>query len=334
MRRSQMKTLFKILFTPLLWLLNSCSPLGNPVDIEKSNNHYYDNSKSQIRYSRMGNWFELGNTQIKADVQSFQVLNKWLSRDKDHIFFEAHPVENLKIDANEFYIKNEDYMTNLGFDNEHVYAFETAYKNKKTYSIAKVIENANPKTFMRTGWSWANDKKNHFYGTQKLDTDFDSFEILNDYFAKDSIRGFVRNAKIFEPFEADTPTLHILDESSHGIDKNNVYWITFFTKKGPYLLTIPYTDASKVKFLNRYFLQIDNRIYFDGVFRKDIDTQSFEIINLSYAKDAAHVYYKGQPIEGADAASFKQMEGSYKYQDKNGIYHEGELDADKPEATN
>ena len=318
-----------MLLAPLLWFLHSCSPLGEPVDAAKSNNHYYNHDKSQIRYSPMGNWFELGNSAMKADINSFEVLNRWLSKDKNHLFYEAYEVKNAKIDRSTFTVKEKDYMTNIGFDKDYVYAFRKVFKNKSHHGVVKIIEYADPKTYERTDWDWANDGKHHFYRDNRIDADFASFKTINDYFAKDDYKAYVRNDTLFAAFDADNTTLQILDKSAHSIDNKNVYWLPFFTKNSPNLLTIPYENEAEVRMLNRFFLRIANTIYFDGVARKDIDATSFEIIDHSYAKDAAHVYYRDKVIPNADAASFKRLEGSYKYTDKNGVYHDGKLEEKK-----
>lgn len=334
MYRPKMKTLFQILLAPLFWLFQGCSPLGNPVDVAKSDSHYYNNNKSQIRYSPMGNWFELGNSAMRADVESFQVFNKWLSRDKENIFFEAYKVENRTIDLPTFKVINNEYMNDIGFDKNAVYAFSKMFKDKSYRGFAKVIEGADPNTYRRTDWEWANDGKYHYYRDNRIEADFESFKPINNYFAADSNTAYVRNDTVFKAFDADTATFKILDESSHGIDYKNVYWLPFFTKNSPHLLIIPYETESEVEFLNRYFLRIGQVIYYDGTVRKDIDGGSFEIIDHSYSKDVKYVYYKHRRIPNADPESFKPMEGSYKYEDKNGTYHEGKLQEKSTESSN
>ena len=107
MPRLKMKTIFKTLFAPVLWLLQSCSPLGSHVDKELSDNHYYNNSKTKIIYSSMGNWFELGKTEMEADVKSFEVFNRFLSKDKDRIYFKEYPAGDGETDLSSFYVKRE-----------------------------------------------------------------------------------------------------------------------------------------------------------------------------------------------------------------------------------
>lgn len=320
-----MKSFLKIMAAPILWLFQSCSPLGNPVDSDKSDSHYYNNNASQIRYSPMGNWFELGNSAMKADVESFQVFNKWLSRDNMNIFYEAYKVEDQTIDLSTFKVMNNEFMNDIGFDKNHVYVFTKVYKGNSYHGAAKIIEGADPKTYTRTDWLWAKDGKHHYYRDNPIDADYASFKPINNYFAVDNRSTYVRNDTIFKSFDADVATFKLLGKSSHGIDHKNVYWLPFFTKNSPHLLTIPYEPEAEVEFLNRYFLRIGKTIYYDGKVRADIDGESFEIIDHSYAKDANFVYYKDRSIPNADPESFKPMEDSYKYEDKNGLYHEGKL---------
>jgi len=326
-----MKTIFKILAAPIFWLLQACSPIGSEIDPEKSKSHYYGKSKSEIVYSRGGNWFGIGYRKMKADVKSFEVLNGTMSKDKNELFFESFPVERGSLNLDAFYIKKGDYMTRVGFDDKNVYTFSKDYKNKGYHVKATIIADADPRTFERTDLDWGNDEKNHFFKNTKVVADYESFKLLNDYFAKDKYRVFSQNGDTFEPIAALTASFKIIGESSHGIDELQVYWKPFFKNKSLGLITIPYTNEGDVEVINHYFLRIANTIYFDGIARSDIDSNSFAIIDHSYAKDIEHVFYKGDIVMGADPNSFKKMENSYKYIDKNGVYHEGKLEEKETE---
>lgn len=324
MPRLKMKTIFKILFAPLLWLLQGCSPLGNPVNEELSDNHYYDTSKTKVIYSPMGNWFAVGKTEMDADVESFEVMNRYFGKDKNRIYFEAYAAEDSTLDFSSFYVKNEDYLENLGFDDNHVFAFEKVLKNKE-YQIKVIsIESADPKTYRRTTWDWAKDGKHHFYRNTKIDADYNTFEVLNDYFAKDSTQTFSRQNQNFKPFLANLESFKILENSSHGIDEKFVYWLAFFTKDKP-LVMIPHNGLAEVDYLNRYFLRVADTIYYDGATMPNIDAKSFQVINELYTKDANFVYYKNQIIEDADVETFGFSNDGMGIHDKNGSYRDGKL---------
>jgi len=317
-----MKTIFKTLFAPVLWLLQSCSPLGSHVDKELSDNHYYNNSKTKIIYSSMGNWFELGKTEMEADVKSFEVFNRFLSKDKDRIYFKEYPAGDGETDLSSFYVKKGDYLDNVGFDKNHVFNFEKIHKNEADYIEVSVVENADPKTYHRIDWDWAKDGKHHFFRNQKIDADYNTFKVLNDYFGKDSTRTFVRLNQNFEPFLADIKSFKILENSSHGIDEKFVYWLAFFTENKP-LITIPHTGFTDVDYLNRYFLKIVDTIYYDGIEMPKIDANSFQVINELYTKDVNFVYYKNQIVKGADVETFTFSNDGSGIHDKNGRYRDG-----------
>ncbi len=324
MYRPKMSTIFKVLFAPLLWLFNSCSQLGEPVDKAISDNHYYDRSKSDIRYSPMGNSFELGNTPMNAHVASFEVLSPVISRDINRIYFEANPVENLEVDLNSFHVKNVGYMSAIALDKDYVYGFEKFLENQKEKARAIIIKDADPKTYLQTNWDWAEDGTHHFFKHHIINADYDSFEVLSDYFAKDSARMFIRRNNRFEAFKADIPSFKILKGNGHGIDHTNVYWLPFFTENAHYPITLPYENEDQVEYLNRYFLRIADTIYYDGIPMPEIDAPSFVAVGHEYGKDVNHAYYENQIIPDADVASFEDDKESG-IMDKNGRYRNGKL---------
>lgn len=55
-----------------------------------------------------------------------------------------------------------------------------------------------------------------------------------------------------------------------------------------------------------------------------IDRATFELLDYHYAKDKTHVFYDETIIEGADASTFKHIEGTQDGRDKNFCYRYGE----------
>lgn len=321
-----MKTILKLLFAPILCLMQACSPLGDYVDEEKSNSHYYNNSKSEIRYSPMGNWFEVGNTKMKADIESFTVFNKWLSRDKNHLFFEAYEVKNNTIDLATFYVKNKDYLSNVGFDKNFVYAFDKVFKNNTYNGQAKTIEGANPKTYVKTNGNWANDGEHHFYNNQLVKVDFGSFENINRTFSKDEHQIYVHYNEYFQPIAAatDVQSFQVLDDGYFAMDNTHVFTMVYSKDNNhAKLASILKTDREEVTLLNEYFLKIGNRVFYKDTYLKELDPANLEIINYSYIKDKNNVYFLGSKLEDADISTFRTV-GKRDVGDKNGIYQEGE----------
>lgn len=325
-----MKTFLKILFVPLVWLAHACSPLGEPVDEKKSDNHYYNSSKTDINYSPMGNWFELGNSPMNADVESFGVLSRFLSRDKNRAYFQKHPIEDSTLDLESLYTKEGDYMTNLAFDKAHVYYFEDIYQ-AKNYAKALKIQGADPKTYLRNNWDWAKDDQNHFYRHQGVPVDYNSFENLNDYFSKDKDRAYHHYGKNFTPMTADVGTFKVIAETRNAVDRNKVYCLSFpgSEKDQDRLVTIPLEIGDTVDHMNGLYLKVGNGIYYNGLIIEDADAESFEIVQHHYAKDKNSVYLRGKTIPEADAATFGILKQGG-VGDKDGPFRNGKR-FDKPQ---
>ena len=112
--RPTMKSLFKTLFAPIIWLLQACNPLGQPVNEAISKNHFYNHPKSDIQYSTRGNWFELGHKTMNADVKSFEVFNNTIAKDKNRAYFESNAIIHPHLHLESFHGKPEVNMSNIG----------------------------------------------------------------------------------------------------------------------------------------------------------------------------------------------------------------------------
>lgn len=328
-----MKTFFKLLFAPILWLVHACSPLGEPVNEEKSDNHYYNKKKSDIRYSPMGNWFELGNSPMNANVESFEVLTRFISRDKNQVYFMENPVEQGKLDLGTFYVKEGDYMKDIGLDKKHVYAFEKVYSTEKTFAKFEIIEHADPKTYIRVNWDWAKDEQHHFYQNSLIDVDYDSFKPINDHFSKDTNRVYNHYYKHFEPIDADVKSFEVLDKGNFAADSLRVFSMTYPSHDETKLVTISRNGKEEISLLSDVFIQIGERVFYRGTQLKDLNHKEMEIIgNSFYIKDKNLVYYKDSLLKDADADTFGKL-GKWEIGDKNGAYREGKRIEEKSTTT-
>lgn len=323
MKRSIFKDIVKILLAPLCCLLNACSPLGEPVDKTLSNNHYYSPSKSDVIYSKSGNWFSLGKKNMNADVPSFEVLNRFFGRDKKGVYYNADLVENPNIDVPSFYTKSDAFTAHIGFDKTHVYSFERKYKKGRSQVRVEIFEGADPETYLGINFDWAKDHTNHFYKGTKVDVAYDSFEILNDYFVRDSSQVFVRVNNTFTGLDCDPASFGLFQDTKHGMDKSYIYWLPFYTPGRYSPIAVPYLRMEKVIYLNNYYLSIASKVYYDGVLMQGVKSETFQIVHHAYAKDEKHAYYKGAIIPDADVATF-ELQGIIVL-DKNGRYENGKI---------
>ena len=316
-----MKTFLKILFAPLLWLFNACSPLGEPVDVEKSNNHYYNKKKTAVSYSSGGNWFAIGNSPMNVDVESFEVIDGSFGKDKNRAYYMSNPIVYKGLDLDKLYVKEGYYMYNTAFDDNNVYTFIDFYGGEEQIAKVTVVANANPKTFIRLSYAFSKDDSHWFYRDQVIPVDYGSFENINLTFSKDNERVYMHNIKKFKPIEADVRSFKILDAGNFAMDNLHVFSMSYEidNDEATKLVSIPRKADEKVSLLNEVFLKIGDRIYHRGSYLPDLNPSEVEIIFFDYIKDKNHVYYQGTKLTDADAKTF-EMKGQRKVGDKNGLF--------------
>lgn len=324
MPRFTMKTFFKILFAPVIWLAHACSPLGEPVNEEVSDNHYYNSKKTDIEYCSSGNWIAIGHTAMNADVESFEVLTSAISRDKNRWYFTSDPVQNDIIDSKSFYIKEGDYMNRLCFDKNHVYFFKNDTSIEPHNTIMVRIEGANPNTYAQNNSTWAYDDQNHFYHDKLINVDFNSFENLNYTFSKDAQSAYTHFDSNFKAIAADASSFKTLDDFNFAMDDLHVYAMDYGEDDldDSKLVTISKTMDEKVSLLNEVFIKVGDRIFYRGTHLTDLNSENVEIINYSYIKDNTTAYFEDKKLIDVDAITFSKK-GKRDAGDKNGIYIDG-----------
>ena len=322
-----MKSFLKILFAPLLSILQGCNPLGNAFDEEVSENHYYNNSRTDVIYSPMGNWFELGKAEMGVDMKSFKVLNSVLSKDKDHVYYESYTIKDRDIDIPSFQAKANGYMTNYGFDKNNVYFLETDYKDGEGYAISTIIQEADPESFQKIDHDWGKDASNYFYRNKVIEVDYSTFRNLHNYFSKDDSTVYMHYNGSFMKISASAPTFTIVDTSDYAYDKNNLYHPSFEKDdaNGIQLLTIEHDDIDKIKLYNKHYLLSGGNIYYRGLMIEGATRTSFEVISDRYAKDETTVFFEEKKVEGADVKTFKISDDGLIVYDKHGNYRDGKL---------
>ena len=323
MKITKKYTFLKFIFAPFIWIIQACNPLGLPVDEKISDSHYYTKDKKDVIYSSMGNWFELGKSEMDVDIASFQVLNSKLSKDKNRAYYMNFPINDVSIDLNSFHSTNAVWMTHYGLDKNKVYRFSTLdYMQAKTM----IIEEADPKSFKIIDGNWAEDHKNRFYRDKKIDVDYQTFEIINKTFCKDKNDAFYYANDTFNRFNAHLESFQKINEQ-YVKDKDYLYfYVYYFDKKAMNTLSsIPYQDFKDVSFLNAIYLKIGNKVYANGIELPKANSDTFKVLDEYYAKDQNHVYYIGSIIQGADTKTFGLDNQLNLFKDKNHSYVGGEI---------
>jgi len=158
-----------------------------------------------------------------------------------------------------------------------------------------------------------------------------TFEIVDDYFARDDKNVYFFNKKVIG---VDAKTF---EKVGYDIvkDKNGVYFLENVSEENENLeiktknLKADGIDLKTLKKLDNGYFKDKNSIYYElsgNLYKmKNVDLPTFEVLNSPYsssvyfAKDKNNVYYNGKKLDGIVPNDFEQIQ-SYFIKDKNGIY--------------
>lgn len=253
------------------------------------------------------------------DPATFEEIDAAFTKDKNNIYYEDVPMKGIdpktfepfvnythvkdKNGIYHFYQFNDDLVvekvelspeidlkTLQSFEN---YAEYSKDKNNVYYDFQK-IEGADIKTFEPDGYSIGKDKKGVYYKTHKINgIDVNSTEVLENEFYKDKNNIYYRNKKL-ENFKPEN--FEVISSSLVGQNEDFYYF------------TEDENDNTK-------FFLLEN---------KNVDAETFEVLDEEYTKDKNNVYYKGKILKGADVKTFdihyNKNDNGYKIKDKNKVY--------------
>ena len=253
------------------------------------------------------------------DPATFEEIDAAFTKDKNNIYYEDVPMKGIdpktfepfvnythvkdKNGIHHFYQFNDDLVvekvelspeidlkTLQSFEN---YAEYSKDKNNVYYDFQK-IEGADIKTFEPDGYSIGKDKTGVYYKTHKINgIDINSTEVLENEFYKDKNNIYYRNKKL-ENFKPEN--FEVISSSLVGQNEDFYY----FTE-----------DENN----NTKFILLEN---------KNVDAETFEVLDEEYTKDKNNVYYKGKILKGADVKTFdihyNKSDNGYKIKDKNKVY--------------
>ncbi len=247
------------------------------------------------------NGYFLGKKIKDVSPKGFEILDtKYVKDDKNLYKFET--------DSFPYFSSSEIKTRKVSIDGLDVKSFKVLENAKDSYTDyyvdksnvymdknnLKKITGADRNSFEILGYSIARDKNNVYNEGEKLENvDIASFKYFDYGIAKDKNRVFyIDRHKDIE--NADAKTFERMGESYYFRDKNNVF-----------ALKNDYSDSN----------------YNSGLeVLKNIDRNSFDILNNEIGKDKNGVYYFGKKIDGIPSNNAKIVEelGDNDYILKNG----------------
>ena len=235
------------------------------------------------------NAYFLGKKIKDVSPKGFEILDtKYVKDDKNLYKFET--------DSFPYFSSSEIKTRKVSIDGLDVKSFKVLENDKDSYTDyyvdksdvymdkdnLKKITGADRNSFEILGYSIARDKNNVYNEGEKLENvDIASFKYFDYGIAKDKNRVFyIDRHKDIE--NADAKTFERMGESYYFRDKNNVF-----------ALKNDYSDSN----------------YNSGLeVLKNIDRNSFDILNNEIGKDKNGVYYFGEKIDGIPSNNAKIVE--------------------------
>ena len=175
-----------------------------------------------------------------------------------------------------------------------------------------------------------NDKDNKMEFEKLAGANPKTFEIVDDYFARDDKNVYFFNKKVIG---VDAKTF---EEVGYDIvkDKNGVYFLENVSEENE-------NSEIKVKKLDskgidlKSFKKVDNSDYYfkdkNGVYYENsenlhkienVDLKTFEALDYDFTKDKNNVYYEGEKVEGIDMNSIEVVNRMC-IKDKNSVFYRG-----------
>lgn len=262
-----------------------------------------------------------------------------ISKDKNSIFIGNQKLEGVSSKGFEIL----DDMFNFVKDYKNVYYLDRE-SDGITYKV-KVLDtkgiDITSLEFLGDSYNkYYRDKNNIYFLNDKDDKmEFEklaganpkTFEIVDDYFARDDKNVYFFNKKVIG---VDAKTF---EKVGYDIvkDKNGVYFLENVSEENENLeiktknLKADGIDLKTLKKLDNGYFKDKNSIYYElsgNLYKmKNVDLPTFEVLNSPYsssvyfAKDKNNVYYNGKKLDGIVPNDFEQIQ-SYFIKDKNGIY--------------
>jgi hypothetical protein len=295
--------------------------LGKPVNEALSDSYYYDPKGNKIIYSPMGNTFELGYSETKADAASFVVLSRYAGKDNKTVYWagkktQASPA-SFVIDSNSI-PKDDLHVYFPGNSPDSLYVIEGA--DPKTYEPLPILNNV-------YHHYWAQDTSSIFLDGKKVDVDRATFVRLSTFIATD-----IASIYSIEPsgtIQVGNPSATILvhrgkkpEGEATAINESYVcigQSIAFSGWKNNFAL-LAFDKINSIRAIDERNIFADNVLVSDGKKIEGIDNASFEIIQRDYFKDKNSAYYDAEKIPLANPQTFVVVYEEYSKDDRHVFY--------------
>lgn len=259
-------------------------------------------------HKKDGEWhFEKVALRVDDD-RDFTPLNRRFARSGKQGFYRSSTVTTTNGES------FEGLSDHYAKDKESAYYCDTYRDGQDYFTTQRIritkIAGADPATFRYLDSGYARDTANVYASGKRFTVhDLNSFELLEHGYVRDRVRGYYMEAEIPG---SDGSTFAVVD-NHYSKDSAHVYFSNTETNGGQHrgvAVSKGIAGALPASFitLEEGYGADSARVYYEDKDLKD-DRASFRVMGFFYAKSSKYVYYMGERIPGADAATFRTSQG-------------------------
>lgn len=243
---------------------------------------------------------------------------------------------NLKHISHNFYTDGERVFFN--FKEGQYFDYPFYFGLQFDISYYSIVPDVSKEKIVVLNDFYLKDDNSVFHLCRKINADINTFEVINQNFAKDK-NGIWYNG-YFVNEDIDIATFEII-QMQYGVftfsfakDKNSLYSTQISTRIGKYqgysglLVKLKNSDPATFTIINNIWAKDKNNVYCHGKIWSVIDATTFEFLftdeydRASYAKDKNNLYDSngGKIVKGIDGQNFEML-NEYWGKDKNVVFN-------------
>lgn len=294
--------------------------LGKPVNEALSDSYYHHRWKEKIIYSPMGNWFELGYTEMDADPKTFVVLHREFGKDHQSVYWRS---KKQTADVSSFYLDEN----RIPKDKQHVYHLSLSWPDTMT-----VVPGANPATYQpyqlkeeQYNTGWYRDDHAYYLDGRPVSVDYATFQRLNRVLAIDTNQVYIIRSKEGQPKQLVAVQKN---PGGNAMRINDLYVQVgahvFVSMWDVELIDLDFKAIQSLSVLDDLNIVVNGELVSRGKRLPSVDVASLEILQRDYLRDRQHAYFMGEIIAGADPTTFEVVYEAYS-KDREHVFYQTRL---------
>lgn len=252
--------------------------------------------------------------------KSFKILSSEFAKDSAAAYYKGRSFQYAdvaRIEAvDEHYAKDK----NKAYYCDEYREGQNYYLTKK--QTIKEVDFAIPASFVTAGNGYAKDSKHAYYAEQAFKVkDINSFKTINASFTKDDYQAYLSCKPIAG---SDGKTFELMDQF-FAKDTAHIYYCEMIGTDQQKVTVLP-CNRHSFTILGYPYSKDDAVVFYGGNKLSGADAATFKVLGNGYAKDQQTVYFESKKLQGADASSFELFTGDENLEefhfakDKSAVY--------------